>query len=316
MSSFLTRSSINVNPSNSQEGLTGGTTDWLWAVFAIMLVSDLVFIFWSWRRPIGSRVFHQLPILILTTATIAYFAMASNLGGTPVMTEFGYRTTRAIWYARYIDWTITTPLLLLELLLGTGLPLSDIVTVIFMDIAMIVTGLIGALVATRYKWGFFTFGCAALIYIWGVLLGPARVSAGNISLEARKAYVGSAAFLSFLWMLYPICWGLADGGNILRPSGEMIFYGVLDILAKPVFCFWHAFALRRVAYAGYGLSSGKASVGAGNLVGNAAAPGRTSDAGYTNGAGTTAGAGYTNGAGATNGATNAGGVNPTMGQRV
>lgn len=67
---------------------------------------------------------------------------------------------------RYIDWTITTPLLLLELLLCTGLPLSEIITCIFMDIVMIVTGLVGALVASSYKWGFFTFGvsiCSSLI---------------------------------------------------------------------------------------------------------------------------------------------------------
>lgn len=36
---------------------------------------------------------------------------------------------RSIWYARYIDWTITTPLLLLEVLLATGLPLTEIFTV-------------------------------------------------------------------------------------------------------------------------------------------------------------------------------------------
>ena len=36
---------------------------------------------------------------------------------------------RSIWYARYIDWTITTPLLLLEILLATGLPLTEIFTV-------------------------------------------------------------------------------------------------------------------------------------------------------------------------------------------
>ena len=60
--------------------------------------------------------------------------------------------TRAVFYARYIDWTITTPLLLLELLLTTGLPLTEIFSTIFMDELMIITGLIGALVASEYKW--------------------------------------------------------------------------------------------------------------------------------------------------------------------
>lgn len=30
---------------------------------------------------------------------------------------------------------------------------------------MIITGLIGALVVSSYKWGFFTFGCAAMLFV-------------------------------------------------------------------------------------------------------------------------------------------------------
>lgn len=36
----------------------------------------------------------------------------------------------------------------------------------------------------------------------------------------------------FLWFLYPIAWGLSEGGNVIGSDGEAIFYGVLDILAK------------------------------------------------------------------------------------
>lgn len=68
------------------------------------------------------------------------FAMASDLGATPVQVEFvrgaadgGYPIPyRQVWYARYIDWTITTPMLLLELLLTTGLPLSQLFIVRFL----------------------------------------------------------------------------------------------------------------------------------------------------------------------------------------
>ncbi|VDB91877.1 unnamed protein product [Peniophora sp. CBMAI 1063] len=261
-----TLSSISSNPSRADIGLTTGTTDWLWAVFALMFTSSVVFIGWSFTRPLGTRVFHQIPVIILMTASIAYFCMASNLGGTPIPVEFnGVGRTRAIWYVRYIDWTITTPLLLLELLLGTGLPLSDIVTLIFFDLVMIITGLIGSLVASAYKWAFFTGGMLALFYIWAVLIGGARTSAHLISPAAGRAFTGSALYLSFIWLLYPIAWGLADGGNVLHPSGEMIFYGILDLLAKPVFCFWHAAQMRKIPYESYALSSGKVSSGHGAL---------------------------------------------------
>jgi Bacteriorhodopsin-like protein len=51
------------------------------------------------------------------------------------------------------DWAITTPLLLLDILLMSGLAIGDTLWIVFADIAMIVTGLFGALLPNRYKWG-------------------------------------------------------------------------------------------------------------------------------------------------------------------
>ena len=67
---------------------------------------------------------------------------------------------------RYIQWFITFPLLLLELLLTTGVTLSDILMTIFAAMVLVITGLVGSLVASTYKWGYFTFGMVALFYIW------------------------------------------------------------------------------------------------------------------------------------------------------
>lgn len=67
---------------------------------------------------------------------------------------------------RYIQYFINFPLLLLSVLLATGLSLSDIFTTIFMGEVIVVSGLVGALVHSTYKWGYFVFGVAALFYIW------------------------------------------------------------------------------------------------------------------------------------------------------
>ncbi|WWC99818.1 hypothetical protein V866_006726 [Kwoniella sp. B9012] len=236
-------------PSGSVQHITVRGSDWLWAVFAIMMVSDIVVFFWQFSLPRGQRVFHQLCLFILSTAAIAYFSMASDLG---------YAS-----YVRYIDWVITTPSLLLTLVLASGLPLSDIIALCYFDLVMIVTGLVGALVATSYKWGFYTFGCAALFYIWWVLAGPARASAGALGADYKSAFTSSAAILSFLWLLYPIAWGLADGGNVITPDSEMIFYGILDVLAKPVFTIYHLYRLSRLDLSLLQLSSGKFSTSGG-----------------------------------------------------
>lgn len=42
-----------------------------------------------------------------------------------------------------------------------------------------------------------------------------------------------------------------------------IFYGILDILAKPVFCAYHVFSMRNLPYEMFQLQSGKASLAAG-----------------------------------------------------
>lgn len=46
---------------------------------------------------------------------------------------------------------ITTPLLLMDLLLTAGLPWPTILYTILMDWVMIITGLVGALVVSNYK---------------------------------------------------------------------------------------------------------------------------------------------------------------------
>jgi len=259
----MANDALLVNPDNqSQLGITTHGSDWLWAVFAVMLLTDLVVIGWHFTIPRGQRLFHQLGAIILTTATIAYFSMASNLGSTPIATEFAYLgypigTLRQIWYVRYIDWVITTPALLLELTLASGLPLSDIITLVFFDLVMIITGLVGALVASSYKWGYYVFGNLALFYILWVLFGPARTSAGAIGPAYKRSFTSSAAVLSFLWFLYPIAWGLADGASVIYPDSEMIFYGVLDVLAKPVFIIYHLFSLSKLDLSALRLQSGK-----------------------------------------------------------
>lgn len=94
----MTNHAIQTNPPDAGRTITTGGSDWLWAVFAVMLLSDLIMIFWTATLPRGTRVFHQIAVAILTTATIAYFAMASDLGDTGILPEFGNRsTTRAIW---------------------------------------------------------------------------------------------------------------------------------------------------------------------------------------------------------------------------
>lgn len=123
----------------------------------------------------------------------------------------------------------------MDLLLTAGMPWPTIVFVILVDWVMIVTGLVGALVVSSYKWGYFAFGCAALVYIVYHLAFESRIHAARISPETGRTFLMCGTLTLVLWILYPIAWGVCEGGNVIAPDSEAIFYGILDLFAKPVF---------------------------------------------------------------------------------
>ncbi|KAJ3555026.1 hypothetical protein NM688_g2804 [Phlebia brevispora] len=247
-----------INPPNAVYHISTHGSDWLWAAFSLIAFCFVCMFALSFTRPRGRRAFHHIAMVILLTSSIAYFSMASDLGATPIDTEFrGHHETRQIWYVRYIQWFITFPLLLLEVLLATGVTLSDIMMAVFAAWVMDVSGLIGSLVASTYKWGYFTFGCVALFYIWYVLLWSAPRRTFAEEGELKTGYLLSSAYLAFMLITYPICWACSEGANVISPTSEMVWYGILDIIAGPFFLFFFLFVTRKVEYHSFGLHSGK-----------------------------------------------------------
>ncbi|KAK8103642.1 bacteriorhodopsin [Apiospora kogelbergensis] len=224
--------------------ITTHGSDWYFAVCAIMGFSTLAFMGMAFTKPQSHRLFNYLTAAITATACISYFCMGSNLGQVPIQAEFvrpgraqvaGADLLRALHRLVHYD-----PLLLTDLLLTSGVSWPTLIAVLFADIAMVVTGLVGALTQTRYKWGFWTFGMFGLFYIIYELIGPARRNAAALGEGPKKTFLMCGVLLSFLWFLYPIAWGLSEGGNVIHPDSEAIFYGILDVIAKPV---WGALLL-------------------------------------------------------------------------
>jgi len=254
---------LNINLPNAAIDITSHGSDWLWAAFSIFMLADLGMVAWMWLQPRTQRVLHLLPIVILTATAVTYFTMASNLGSTPITAEFygdhhqnqaGEPATRAIWYARYIGWTLSLPLVVLEVLLSTGMSATEIATALFMEVIFVVSYLVGSLVSSTYKWGYFTIGTAALLYVISYLVGPARVAAGAIGADVRSVYLRSAPAVAFLLFLYPIAWGLSEGGNVIHPDSEMVFYGVLDILIQPAFLYAFLYQLKDIDLSRFGFA--------------------------------------------------------------
>lgn len=104
---------VNTNTQNGkhvEEAITEWGSDWYYAICSVMGATAIGILGVSFAKPRSDRIFFYLCAAIYTTACIAYFAMGSNLGWTPIDNEWVRNIpgvdgrNREIFYARYIDW--------------------------------------------------------------------------------------------------------------------------------------------------------------------------------------------------------------------
>lgn len=206
---------------------------WLWIGFYGMVVGTVILTALIFTVQKEERFHAILAANITGIAATAYFAMAKGVGDIMI----GGVTIQS---ARYIDWVITTPLLLLSLIV-VGVPkLRDsgwsTPFVIIVDVYMIVTGLVAGLCHGGTKVFFYVVSSIALLtvayYIFGPILAAAKANGGARS----KLYMNLGFYLFILWLAYPVVWALGVTGNKAFGFGvENALYAILDLLAKAVF---------------------------------------------------------------------------------
>lgn len=166
-------------------------------------------------------------------AAVAYFAMAVGQGA--ISLDGG---SRVLQLARYADWSITTPVLLLTLsmtaLHGASRRAGLVAGLLTADIVMIVTGLFFALSSDPVaKWTWYITSCVAFLGVYYVLLGPMRQEAQSRDDARRKAYTRNLPILGILWLIYPIVVILGpDGLKLWSATLTTACITVLDLVAK------------------------------------------------------------------------------------
>lgn len=180
-----------------------------------MVVSSGFFALLAWNIPVSKRLYHYVTAMITITATLAYFSMANGQGVNEQCTdvreysrhgEETYTVCREVYFARYIDWAITTPLLLLDLCLLAGIDGAHTIFAISADIIMVLTGLFAAYGTEEsgQKWGWYAISCIAYIFvIWHVALTGSKSvkSKGN---KVSNLFGSLALFTFVLWTAYPM----------------------------------------------------------------------------------------------------------------
>jgi len=231
----------------------------LWVVFVLMVIATISFGALSWTVPASKRLFHSLTTVIVLIATLSYFAMATGSGFSWHHTrireshDHGVPDTfrhvhRQVYWARYIDWLLTTPLLLVDLSLLAGLNGASIFSIVVADIVMVLGGLFAAFSWNhKAKWGWYAIAIIAFIWVLYSLfvtgLSTARAKGNKVS----RFYTLIAAYTAVLWVAYPIVWAIAASTRRLSVDGEIIAYAILDVLAKGVFGAWLLFTHRYLA---------------------------------------------------------------------
>lgn len=170
-------------------------------------------------------------------AGFMYFKMHELVG-----TDGNIETLLALpTHYRYMDWILTTPLMLLNIVLL--LQLADdkrgiIGVLIGADVAMIVTGFFGELYANEpgrgfEAWTLFGLSCLAWLLMLYIVYGILTDAARDKVLPVRNAFYKMRLFITIGWCIYPIGFMIgalsdADSAKVLR---ELV-YNFADLINK------------------------------------------------------------------------------------
>ena len=232
---------------------------WAWAGVVCFLVGVVGFSIMGLRATEKGRGHFAHKILIVLVAMTSYIALAFTQGVERAGedTYFGY--------ARFIDWSVTTPLLLLGLALlalpraRDSLPL--VLSIMAVDLYMIATGLFAGLSGEGRGvwWVWFIVSSLAFVVLYAMIFGPLakkakeKVQAGEAmqrSGDPVERYLGTiyagegkwfapmAGLLALIWLIYPVVFFLDEQGigAYTHPTTDAL-YTIVDVTAKVVYGF-------------------------------------------------------------------------------
>merc|ERR1712070_974661 len=201
----------------------------LWVGFGLLVIPALYFWYLTFHDPNYSQAWstvetafgnasddEKVRAVQLSRAVSFVICFIASLAYLTMALGYGYTTRccdgRQFFYARYVDWTITTPLMLYKIMSYTQMGLHEKQFAYAMDILMVIAGLIGALVCGSDKWIFFGFSMLAFLPVMALLCGYNNNDEKDLNSTAFYNHYNQIVSLTVvLWSFYPIVWILAEG---------------------------------------------------------------------------------------------------------
>ena len=220
---------------------------WLWFDAIAMLVGGLAILFIGKQRnghEQSHTIYHGIVPII---AACSYLAMAVGQGSVILLHTSApvagvvVGGGRLLYFARYIDWAFTTPLLLLALsysAMHSSLRRGGLVAgLLLSDLMMIVTAF--AFAATDdvpVKWTWFIVSCAAFLAVLYVMWVPLLRENATERSSVQADYRRNAALLTVLWIAYPVILFFdSDGLSVISPVLGVALIAIIDLVSKVVY---------------------------------------------------------------------------------
>ncbi len=218
--------------------------------------------------------FHWIYVIAMALGALYFISLSSNPRGVP-KSEYLVATFIPIWsglaymamalgqgkvevagqithYARYIDWIVTTPLLLLALswtaMYFIAKDWTTIASLMGTQAIVVVTGLVADLSTNdeaRFLW--YTCGVVAfLVVLWGIWV-PVRAKTRGQGVELSRLYDRLVTYFTVLWISYPITWLIGPSGlGLVNQTVETLLFCVLPFFSKVGFSYLDLNGLRRL----------------------------------------------------------------------
>ena len=200
------------------------------ASFAGMAAGSLFFFVERGAVPPHHRAVMTVSGVILFVAALIYYYMQNiywdSVNAGDVIYPIAYR---------YIDWIITTPLMLIKfpLLLGLGRRgRTFLIRLVSLDLLMIVSGFFGELMDSDplFHFGLFGIGIACWLGILYLLLTSTSNLPDRFPDYVRKGVKAMVWFVLIGWSIYPLGYILPSIG--LGEEARSLVYNVGDVINK------------------------------------------------------------------------------------
>lgn len=196
----------------------------VFAVAATLMLGGTLGFLLFYDRAGESFVYTLVPMSITGIAGLSYAAMAASSAGY---------LGDVVLQLRYLDWLLTTPLIVYYLALVAGGDARVKAFVVAADAVMIATGYAATVTTGALSLLGFAASSLAFLALVYVLIRTLGEAATDRPPAVRSMYLNLRDLTVYLWCLYPVVWLLSPAGvGLVAAADYHIVIATMDTSAK------------------------------------------------------------------------------------